>query len=178
MKQINRYLHLVLACLITVAVHATEQDRTFRVINASSDLADNSAQLVACNELGRIIISTIGNINFYDGESFRHIDTRQDLQYPLPAYNGKYRFYFDDAYHIWLKNTGSVTCVNLLTELFVNNVDSLLYTMGNIEPAQDLFVDSTGCVWLLNSRGLQNMNLQRNYGVPTEHNLQDLEVID
>lgn len=178
MKQINRYLHLVLACLITVAVYATEQDRTFRVINASSDLADNSAQLVACNELGRIIISTIGNINFYDGESFRHIDTRQDLQYPLPAYNGKYRFYFDDAYHIWLKNTGSVTCVNLLTELFVNNVDSLLYTMGNIEPAQDLFVDSTGCVWLLNSRGLQNMNLQRNYGVPTEHNLQDLEVID
>lgn len=178
MRKSGRFLHLLLVCLMVVVAHAAEQDRTFRVINASSDLADNSAQVVACNELGRIIISTVGNINFYEGESFRHIDTRQDLQYPLPNYNGGYRFYFDNNYHIWVKNTKMVTCVDLMTELFVDNVDSLLHTMGVIEPVSDLFVDSAGCVWTLTSRGLQDMYHQKNYGVPSEHNLQDLDVMD
>ena len=174
----GRFLHLLFLYLISVCAHAAEQDRTFRVINASNDLADNSAQVLACNELGRIIIATVGNVNFYEGESFRHIDTRQDLQYPLPAYQGDYRFYFDNNYHIWLKNTKMVTCVNLLTELFVENVDSLLHTMGAIEPVSDLFVDSTGCVWTLTSRGLQEMNTQKYYAIPREHELQDLDVMD
>lgn len=163
---------------MVVATHAAEGNRTFRVINASSDLADNSAQVLECNELGRIIIATIGNMNFYDGESFRHIDTRQDLQYPLPAYKGGYRLYFDDDYHIWLKNNEHVTCVNLLTEMFVSNVDSMLHEMGAIEPIRDLFVDSAGCVWTLASRGLQNMCEQKNYAISIEHNLQDLDIMN
>ena len=165
--------------MMTVVAYAAEQDRTFRVINASRDLADNSAQVIACNELGRIIIGTIGNVNFYEGETFRHIDTHRGLEYPLPAYRGNYRFYFDNNYHIWLKNTKSVTCVDLMTELFVDNVDSLLHTMGTTEPVSDLFVDSAGCVWTLTSRGIQDMCHQKIYGNPgREHNLQDLDVVD
>ena len=153
-------------------------ERTFQVINAANELADNSAQIVVCTKTGRMVISTLGNINFYTGASFTHIGTRPEYQYQLPYYRGNYHLYFDRKHHIWLKNTHSVTCVDLTMETFVENVDSVVKSMGAQEPLQDLFVDSIGGVWFLMEQGLYGVSNQKTYNVLRDQNLQDMDVFD
>ena len=178
MKRSLRLLCIVLISVVTLCVNAAEEDRTFRIINASHGLADNSAQAVICTKTGRMIISTLGNVNFYDGNSFSHIDTKQDYVYRLPAYTGNCHLYFDHSHHIWLKRTHTVTCIDLLTEQFVENVDSVFRAMGCQEPVLDVFTDAGGTLWTLTADGLLNVERQQTYTVKPDRNLQDIETVD
>ena len=56
---------ILLSCLIGKAEDSA-RERRFRVINAADGLADNSAQTIKGTFSGRMVISTIGHINFYD----------------------------------------------------------------------------------------------------------------
>ena len=175
MKSIQKVFTILLLLFASQNIEAFE-GRAFQVINASNELADNSAQVLVCTKTGRMIISTLGNLNFYNGASFSHIGTRYEYQYQLPRYNGNYRLNFDRKHHIWLKNTHSLTCVDLLMEHFVENVDSVIKEMGCQEPVEDLFVDSVGGVWLLTEKGLYGVNNQKTYTVLRDLNLQDVDV--
>ena len=168
----------MLLCLSTTWANAVEQDRTFRIINAADGLADNSAQVVVCTKTGRMIISTIGNLNFYDGSTFSHIDTQLDFQYPLSEYGGNYHLYFDHSHHIWLKSKHMVTCVDLITEQFIANVDSVFQVMGCKDIVRDLFTDSIGTLWYLTDNGLVNAENDKTFPVLEQRNLQDLEVAE
>lgn len=176
MQTIKKTGVLVLFFLETLCVLATGEDRQFKVINASNELADNSAQCVVCTKTGRIIISTVGNLNFYDGANFTHIDTRQDYQYQLPLYSGNYHLYFDRYHHLWLKNTHSVTCVDLLMEKFIANPDSVVRAMGCSEPVLDFFTDSIGDVWVVTEKGLCDIANNRTFQILRDRNLQDISV--
>ena len=164
-------------CFQTLVSGAETRERAFDVINAANGLADNSAQIVACTKTGRMIISTIGNLNFYDGGSFSHIDTHQEFQYPLPSYSGHYHLYFDRRHHIWLKNKYTVTCVDLLQEQFVKDIDRIIREeLGCAETVKDLYVDSEGHIWLLTGQGLYGVEQKMTYRVLPDRNLQDVEV--
>jgi len=167
-----------LSCCLSA--HASISDeREFTVINAASGLADNSAQIVVCTKTGRMIISTLGNLNFYDGSTFTHIDTHQKFHYLLPAYRGHYRLYFDHYHHIWLKNHGYVTCVDLLQEQFIANMDSVVrQVFGCDDSVEDLFVDSNGELWLLTDKGIYDTKEKKTYQVMRDRNLQDLDVMN
>lgn len=166
--------------MAVVAVQAWAEDdrRTFRVINAASGLADNSAELVVCTKTGRMIISTIGNVNFYDGTSFSHINDTQENQLPLQLYRGGYRIYFDRMHHLWLKNAYVLSCVDLLLEDFVSDVGAVIREMGCQEPVHDFFCDSDFHVWLLTDKGLYGVEQKRFYQVLRDRNLQDIDVLD
>ena len=60
---------------LTALAEDSTRDRRFRVINAADGLADNSAQTIKCTFSGRLVVSTIGHINFYDGSGFTHISS-------------------------------------------------------------------------------------------------------
>ena len=111
-----KFFLLFLLLLLTVLQANGMQNRVYQVINASNGLADNSAQIVVCTRSGRMIIATLGNLNFYDGVTFSHISTRNDYQYQLSAYKGNYHLYFDLNHHVWLKDTHKVSCVDMMTE--------------------------------------------------------------
>lgn len=175
--KLRTYTIMVFSLLVSLSISAAEV-RTFQVINASNDLADNSAQIVVCTRTGRMIISTLGNLNFYDGNSFSHISTREDFQYQLPQYKGNYHLYFDRKHHIWLKDTHKVACVDLLQEQYVANVDSVIKSMGCMDVVQDLFADSVGGVWMLTEQGLYGIDNQKTYNVLRDRNLQDVDVFD
>ena len=178
MKQAARFLLLVLLCLPAAWANAVEQDRTFRIINASDGLSNNSVHVVVCTKTGRMIISTIGNLNFYDGNGFSHIDTQLDYQYPLEEYGGNYHLYFDHSHHIWLKSKHMVTCVDLITEQFIPNVDSVFQAMGCKDIVRDLFTDSIGTLWYLTDNGLVNAENDKTFPVLEGHNLQDMDVTE
>ncbi len=172
-------IYLLAAFLLSAAsCFAVEGKREFKVINAANDLADNSAQIVVCTKTGRMIIATIGNVNFYDGTTFSHIDTHQEYQFQLPLYKGNYHLYFDHYHHMWLKNTNTVTCIDMLMEKFLPDVESVIKSLGCEDPVQDLFTDEGGQLWLLTEKGLYGVDRKQTYSVLKDRNLQDLEVFD
>lgn len=168
----------VISTLIALSAQASNE-RVFRVINAANGLADNSSQYLVCTKTGRMIISTLGNLNFYDGNSFTHINTSTQFQYQLPLYKGNYHLYFDRRHHLWVKNTYSVTCVDLSLEQFVTNVDSVFRNDLQCQDlVQDLFTDRNGSNWLLTENGLYSVNEKKYYNVLKDRNLQDVDVYD
>ena len=157
---------------------AVEEERSFKVINAANGLADNSAQIVKCTKTGRLVISTIGNINFYDGKNFSHADTGPEYEYRLPMYRGHYHLYFDLYHHIWLKDRGKVACLDLITETFTASVDSVIRSLGCNDPVHDIFGDQYNNLWLLTNKGLYSPRHKMLYRVLRERNLQDVDFYD
>ena len=174
----KRYAIILLTVLLSIltAGAVTVSPRIFRNYTAANGLADNGAQTILCTKTGRLVITTAGQINFYDGASFSYIDPLDENIYALSEYRGNYHLYFDKYHHIWLKNTGSVTCVELITERFVPSIEDVFAEFGVKERVMDLFVDRTGVVWLLTANGLYSVETKQYIKTRAGLNLQDLEV--
>ena len=167
----------VIACLMA-SLNMQAGEKRFYVYNAANGLADNSAQTIICTKTGRLVITTMGQINFFDGNNFTFIDPSKENTYPLSNYRGNYHLYFDRYHHLWLKDRFSVTCVNLITERFVDSVEDVFKEFGCEETVNDIFVDQTNVVWLLTKRGLFNVETKQVYPVRSEQNLQDMELCE
>ncbi len=176
-QRINRLLLLCVAGLLaTVSVLAQEEQRVFYSFDASNGLADNSAQTLKCTRSGRMVITTIGHVNFYDGDAFSHIDPQPEDVFPLPKYAGHYHLYFDNHHHLWLKDKYSVTCVNLTTEHFIRNVGGVIKEMGMKYRVDDLFGDSDNHMWFLSDDKLYGVDNQLTVPVASHAELQDVDV--
>lgn len=165
----------VMMLSIMTADAETLSPRLFRNYTSANGLADNSAQTIHCTRTGRLVITTIGQINFYDGSSFSYIDPIEENIYPLSEYTGNYHLYFDNYHHIWLKNTNSVTCVDLITERFAHSIEDEFRAFGVKDRVNDLFVDSTGVVWLLTDEGLYSVKTKKTLKPRSGMKLQDVE---
>ena len=163
----------LLACALSVS--AVVSKRVFQAYNASSGLVDNSAQTIRCATSGRLVITTMGQINFFDGTRFSFIDPSKENMYPLPNYFGNYHVYVDKYHHMWLKNTHTVTCVDLLTEMFVESVEEVFHEFGISDEVKDFFVDGNGVAYLLTDKGLYSVDSKQYYKVREKCNLQDIE---
>lgn len=174
---VRRYLGYVLVAFgLFLSLQLQARVNRFYVYNATNGLADNSAQTILCTLSGRLVITTMGQINFYDGNRFTYIDPSTENIYPLSKYRGNYHIYFDRSRHLWLKDTHSVTCVDLITERFADSVEDVFREFGCDTDVADLFVDRTNVVWLLTEKGLFNVETKQNWPVRSDMNLQDLEV--
>ena len=179
MKLIRLY-GLIMAFLLsslTALAEDSTRDRRFRVINAADGLADNSAQTIRCTFSGRLVVSTIGHINFYDGSGFTHISSG-DSRYLLPKYKGHYHLYFDDSHHLWLKDKGMVTCVNMLTEQFVSDIGSIFQAQGVKGHVEDMFVDSSGSIWLVQGNNIYSRHGKVSLPLRKGRVLQDMDISD
>lgn len=178
MKSTDRLFYLLFLLLLTVLQSKAQSERVFNTINASDGLADNSAQTIVCTKTGRMVITTIGNINFFDGTEFSHVDISEETIIPLANYHGHYHPYFDNLHHMWLKSSSGVACVNLTLERYISNVDSVFAALGMEEKVTDLFTDSDGNLWLEGSKSIFCPQLQKRFPVLKENNLQDMDVVN
>ena len=179
MKLIRLY-GLIMAFLLsslTALAEDSTRDRRFRVINAADGLADNSAQTIKSTFSGRLVVSTIGHINFYDGSGFTHISSG-DSRYLLPKYKGHYHLYFDDSHHLWLKDKGMVTCVNMLTEQFVSDIGSIFQAQGVKGHVEDMLVDSSGSIWLVQGNNIYSRHGKVSLPLRKGRVLQDMDISD
>lgn len=163
--------------LVSLSASSANENR-FYVYNAANGLADNSAQTIVCTKTGRLVITTMGQINFFDGQHFTYIDPSSENIYPLRDYQGNYHLYFDRYHHLWLKNRRSVTCVDLSTERFVSSVEDVFKDLGVSEEVTDMFCDQKNEVWLLTAKGLYGTEMSHYYKVHERLILQDVEVFD
>ena len=177
LMRLNRiWASLLVGFLLASALPVSARDNRFYVYNAANGLADNSAQTIHCTKTGRLVITTMGQINFFDGQSFTYIDPSTENIYPLSNYSGNYHLYFDRYHHLWLKNTHTITCVNLTTERFADSIEDVLDEFGIDGTVQDLFVDRQNVVWLLTEKGLFSVESKRCYETRKRHQLQDMDV--
>ena len=170
-------LTLLLLALAPCLMLADTSSRVFSNFNAANGLADNSAQTIKCTKTGRLVITTMGQINFFDGQKFSYIDPTEENIYPLSDYLGNYHLYFDKYHHLWLKDKKSITCVDLITEKFALSIADIFKEFGMEKDVSDLFVSSDGIVWLLNPDGIFSVELKKNFKIRRDLNLQDLDVI-
>ena len=173
-----RILFLLLGLLLARTVSVADSDKRFYVYNAANGLADNSAQTINCTKTGRLVITTMGQINFYDGQQFTYIDPTTENTYPLEKYNGHSHLYFDNNHHIWLKKRHQLSCVNLTKEMFANNIVDEFKALGMEDKVLDLFVDSKNIVWLLTEEGIFCTETKKYYQVQPKLNLQELDSYD
>lgn len=174
-RHILRSWMLLLMIMACQALFADESDRLFKVYDASHGLADNGAQTIICTKTGRLVISSIGQINFYNGSTFDHIAPTADDIYELSKYTGHYHLYFDKFHHLWVKDKKQVTCVDLLTERFIPDVQGEFRKMGFNGNVEDLFVDTDGCLLLLTKNKLYNCKSRKSFPVRKDKNLQDVD---
>lgn len=178
LRNINRcyllYGWLLLLLMTTASVMcAAESDRTFKVFDSSDGLADNGAQVIICTYTGRLVISSIGQINFYNGSSFEPINAQSDKIYELPKYTGHYHLYFDNAHHLWVKDKYQVTCIDLMTEYFISDIQGVLKELGFNQKAEDLFVDDDGNPLMLSKNQLYSCKHKRMFPVRSGKKLLD-----
>lgn len=180
MKSTYKFL-LLLLLLQTLTFQSkadSDAERVFRPITAANGLADNSAQTMKCTFTGRMTITTLGNINFYDGANFSHINSDQEVKYKLEDYYGHYHLYYDNNHHLWLKSSHAVSCVDLNTERFVSSVDSVFATYGVRDRVNDMFVDGNGDLWLCIGDYIVSPKYRKKVRLQKGLSLQDLEVVD
>lgn len=175
-RQLN-YIFSVLLLFMPMYIGAKTENRSFRIINAANGLADNSAQTLDCTFSGRIIVSSLGHINIYDGGYFTQISSdRNEKYFPLSKYSGNYHHYFDNNHHLWLKDKRKVKCVDMLTEKYINDLVPLFEREGVKGELDDLFVDSSGRLWLVAKGILVAENRKYSIKFNANKELQDLEV--
>ena len=150
----SHILLLLLLCALPASATVAEKERLFYIYDASNGLASNSADHVVCTKTGRIMITTHGHVNFFDGYSFSHIDPHESDAIPLPGSKYEQSIYFDRYHHLWLKNRGLLTCVNLTTERFIRNVDQTIRELGVDSSVDNIYGDSGNNIWFLSGRTL------------------------
>ena len=72
---------LAVVALMPALAYAKTDNRSFRIISAANGLADNSAQTIDCTFSGRMIVSSLGSINIYDGGYFLQVSDEGEYTY-------------------------------------------------------------------------------------------------
>jgi ligand-binding sensor domain-containing protein/AraC-like DNA-binding protein len=167
---------LLLTLTVSVNVRADDKDLVFISYDASNGLADNGVQIVRCTKTGRVLIFTIGHVNFYDGDRFVHIDPSNRDVIGLPGYKGSYQMFFDKYHHLWGKNRGVLACVNLLTERFMPDVRQVLREMGVTKPVDDIYGDGECNMWFRSGKQLSDPKVGKAFTIRAEATLQDVDL--
>ena len=172
----NKTFVIIWALCLALGLSAQEDQRVFFAYDASNGLADNSAEIVLCTKTGRLVISTIGHINFYDGASFTHVDPNPKDAKSLPGYSGRYQMYFDSFHHLWIKHHQQLTCVDLLKERFIRNVDSVLTSLGTSPHLDDLYGDGESHVWFRTGSVVSCPSLKKQLNIRHRSPVQDIDI--
>ncbi|MBN2166222.1 MAG: helix-turn-helix domain-containing protein [Marinilabiliaceae bacterium] len=128
---------------------ALANDFVFTQVDVAHGLSDNQIRYILQLPDGRMVFTTNGNVNLYDGKSFSYIHRNAQHIFPLSNYNGHYRVYQSGDSLLWIKDNHKLSCLNLHTEKYISNIAKLFSKQGVAKPVEDLFVDDQQRMWLL-----------------------------
>jgi len=137
---------LMFAC---ISLHA-QRHFVYTPIDCNSGLSENGVRNILQLEDGRMVFTTEGVTNIFEGTSFKHIHLKGSDRMPLSRYTGYHHGYVDKDY-FWMKHLGKLMVMDIKLERFIPRPDSVLATMGVREPIADFFVDTDKNYWILTS---------------------------
>lgn len=155
----NRFVNTVIFLLLALSV-VKASNFVFTPINVSHGLSDNQIRYISQLPDGRLVFTTSGNLNVYDGAKFKYLHRTPEHVYPLSKYNGFYRIYQDGDSLLWIKDSHKLMCVNLYQDKYIPRLDLYFESRGISQTIEDLFMDSSGDLWILSSGKLKNKNFE------------------
>ncbi len=173
------FLFLLILSAFPDALRAASLPLAFTRLDASDGLSDNSVMHILQLPDGRMVFTTQGNINLYDGMRFHYIHRNDSDLHPLRHYHGAYHVYVGDNDRLWIKNYKHMWCLDLRHERYLTHPEEVFRDMGLAEEVTDLFADSEHGLWLVTERGLWD-GRRKKYLPQTTFNgdLQDVETAD
>lgn len=161
--------------LILGLIYSFANDFVFTSVDVSQGLSDNQIRYILQLSDGRMAFTTSGNVNLYDGNSFKYIHRNTQHIYPLSKYNGYYRIYQDSDSLLWIKDYHKLWCLNLYKEQYISNLEELFSEQGISKPIEDLFVDDNQRMWLLIGDSLIHYKKSETFNIGKHQgSLQDL----
>lgn len=138
-------LFLMLFCLPLMA----DKHYVFTPIDVTLGLSGNKVRNIAQLPDGRMMITTEGQLNIYDGTRFSYLHYDSIHCCPLSKYAGYHHEYIDDYGYMWLKNWYQLIVVDINYERVLTRPDSLFRQWGVTEPLMDFFMDKAQNLWLV-----------------------------
>lgn len=130
----------------------------FTPVDASAGLSDNQVRYILQLNDGRMVITTSGNLNIYNGSEFSYLHRQARDVLFLPGYKGYYRMYTEGDTLMWIKDWQKLMLVDLRAERFLIPGKSYF----KVDSILDLFVDSDQRRWILTPRHPQSARSQDN----------------
>lgn len=174
-KNTRILLFLILYIRMTLTVSAG--DFLFTSVNTAQGLSDNQIRYMLQLSDGRMVFTTNGSVNLYDGVHFSYLHRKAENVYPLKQYDGYYRIYQCGDSLLWIKDRHKLMCIHLPQEEYIADLDSYFRERDIHEPVEDLFVDHSGRIWLLTSRTLQELKTGIRMALP-EHEQRKLQDVN
>jgi signal transduction histidine kinase/CheY-like chemotaxis protein/ligand-binding sensor domain-containing protein len=122
----------------------------FSSIDSKNGLSENRVRTILQLQDGRMVITTEGVTNIYDGTSFKYLHLKANTISRLTGYSGFHHGYVDKDY-VWIKDKGKLMGIDIKQERFVSKPDNVLSVMGIHEPIADFFADAYHNYWVLTS---------------------------
>jgi signal transduction histidine kinase/DNA-binding response OmpR family regulator len=124
-----------------------QQGNIYSSLDTRNGLSENRVRYILQLPDGRMVFSTEGITNLYDGNSFTYIHLRKSDALPLSGFQSYHREYVDDRY-IWLKYEGKLLLMSIAQERSVPHPERVLAEMGVHEPLADFFLDDGKNYWM------------------------------
>ena len=119
----------------------------FTPIDATQGLSGNQVRNITQLPDGRMLITTPGQFNLYDGTGFAYLHYGQEHICKLSAYAGYHHEYIDNRGYVWMKNWYKLMAVDIANERMLERPDSLLAQWGVQGNLKDFFMDTQKKLW-------------------------------
>ncbi len=150
------YILIILFLFATSSVFSIEW-LLFSPINANDGLSDNQVRYILQLTDGRMVFTTSGNVNIYDGANFKYLHRTKDDIFNLSKYDGHYRIYNNNDSLLWIKDYHKLFCIDLYNEKYISNLDSL-FEANSFMAVEDIFLDNNNRLWILETKILTEYN--------------------
>ncbi|MFI1745115.1 helix-turn-helix domain-containing protein [Thalassobellus sediminis] len=145
---------LLLILLFSNIVISQNSNFIFSPLNTTHGLSDNQVRFILQLVDGRMVFTTNGNVNIYDGFKFQYIHRREKDVTTLKNYDGHYRVYQSKDSLLWIKDQYKLMCIDLKVEKYIHEPNKIFQNIGVKGPVLDFFLDDHKRMWLLTEKGL------------------------
>lgn len=147
-------LWTVMLCTVKAEDNFAAYNYAFRQITVLDGLPNDEVKTLFSVPDGRLGIRSSYGLSFYDGCDFRNFPVQAiDKAYSLEYISANPHVYVDLNFRVWTKETDQLTVFDIRKEAYINNVDSLLKTIGVRSHIRNLFIDRDRHFWWVTSDG-------------------------
>jgi len=147
-----RALAVFILLVLNFSSAKSDENYAFTPIDASSGLSGNQVRNITQLPDGRMVITTVGLINIYDGSVFNYLHYTDRNSIRLSGYSGFHHDYVARNGYMWLKNWYRLFLIDINRGAFASNSGSLLKSWGVNEPLKDFFMDKEKTIWLITEK--------------------------
>lgn len=125
------------------------QAQEYFPIDTDDGLSENNVRNIIQLPDGRMVVTTNGLINVYNGTDFSYLHFKESNIYPLTSYDGFHHSYLDESGRMWQKIFHGLILVDFHKDKVESNLDKVFKEMGVNYAVADFFIDDSKNLWFV-----------------------------